>query len=108
MMNQTPKKFLLFLALAISLHCRLHLRHLSAHRHEQSPHHADLDDATVEHTATHYTINSASRVVTTLNVPDVFQATDYTCGPASLTAALNYFHIDQREADLARMAKTNE
>lgn len=48
------------------------------------------------------------RVVTTLNVPDVFQATDYTCGPSSLTAVLNYFHIDQREMDLAKMAKTNE
>jgi uncharacterized protein len=41
-------------------------------------------------------------------VPDVFQATDYTCGPASLTAVLNYFHLDRREAELAKMAKTNE
>lgn len=43
-----------------------------------------------------------------MNVPDVFQATDYTCGPASLTAVLNYFHIDRREAQLAKMAKTNQ
>jgi predicted double-glycine peptidase len=43
-----------------------------------------------------------------LNVPDVFQATPYNCGPSSLTAVLNYFHFDKREAEVAALAKTTE
>lgn len=49
------------------------------------------------------------RVVNLLNVPDVMQATDYTCGPSSLLAVLSYFQSDEdiRESDLAIKAKTN-
>lgn len=57
---------------------------------------AEFEKSQVLHSPNNYQIMADSRVVTTLNVPDVFQATDYTCGPSSLTAVLNYFHIDQR------------
>jgi len=98
---------IILLALVLSAHCRIHLRHLSPHRSHQA-HSSDLDNATVEHSGSYYTINTASRVVKTMNVPDVFQATDYTCGPASMAAVLNFFHMEQREADLAKLAKTND
>lgn len=43
-----------------------------------------------------------------MNVPDVMQATDYTCGPSSATAILNYYGIDDyREMDLAELAETS-
>ncbi len=31
-----------------------------------------------------------------INVPDVMQATDYTCGPSSLSAVLNYYQLVYR------------
>lgn len=37
-----------------------------------------------------------NRVVNLLNVPDVMQATPYTCGPSSLSAVLNYFKLTYR------------
>ncbi len=33
----------------------------------------------------------SNRTVKLLNVPDVLQATEYTCGPSSLSAVLNYY-----------------
>lgn len=51
----------------------------------------------------------SDRVVSLLSVPDVMQATDYTCGPSSLSAVLGYYQYDDwRESDLAQRAKTNE
>ena len=47
------------------------------------------------------------RIVKLMNVPDVMQATDYTCGPSSLEAVLNYFHIVAREQELAKKAETS-
>lgn len=85
------------------------IHHLPLANHRNRPNsQAEFEKASVLHSPEDYQIHADSRVVTTLNVPDVFQATDYTCGPSSLTAVLNYFHIDQREMDLAKMAKTNE
>lgn len=46
--------------------------------------------------------------MTLLNVPDVYQATDYTCGPSSLTAVLSYYgKEDFREMELAKLAQTD-
>ena len=55
------------------------------------------------------TLHLSDRVVSLLNVPDVMQATDYTCGPSSLSAVLGYYQYDDwRESDLAKRAKTTE
>lgn len=60
------------------------------------------------HTPSRYELATKNKTIYLLNVADVFQATDYTCGPASLTAVVNYYGVDRREAELALMAKTNE
>lgn len=36
------------------------------------------------------------------------QATEYTCGPSSLSAVLNYYQLVYRQAELAERAKTDE
>ncbi len=51
----------------------------------------DFDNATVLKDSKYYRIESRNKNVTILNVPDVYQATDYTCGPSSLTAVLSYY-----------------
>lgn len=52
-------------------------------------------------------LSLSDRVVSLLSVPDVMQATDYTCGPSSLSAVLGYYQYDDwRESDLAKRAKT--
>lgn len=38
-----------------------------------------------------------------LNVPDVRQPTDYSCGPTSLQAVLSYYGVDMRVEDLINM-----
>lgn len=41
-----------------------------------------------------------------MNVPDVFQATEHSCGPASLLAVLTYYEIyTHREVEIAKLAK---
>ena len=35
----------------------------------------------------------SDRNVKLLNVPDVMQATDYTCGPSSMVAVLGYYQM---------------
>lgn len=53
-------------------------------------------------------LSLGDRYVKLINVPDVMQATCYTCGPASLLAVLNYYQFfDWRESDLAKIAKTD-
>jgi predicted double-glycine peptidase len=43
------------------------------------------------------TLRLSDREVSLLSVPDVMQATDYTCGPSSLLAVLGYYqHFDLR------------
>jgi predicted double-glycine peptidase len=51
----------------------------------------DFKNATVFKDSKYYMIESDNKNVTVLNVPDVYQATDYTCGPSSLTAVLSYY-----------------
>lgn len=51
----------------------------------------EFEDATVIKDSKNYRIESRTKDVTILNVPDVYQATDYTCGPSSLTAVLSYY-----------------
>ena len=45
-----------------------------------------------------------------LSLPDVMQATDYTCGPASVLSYVTYYQPDNevRELEIAKMAKTDE
>ena len=38
----------------------------------------------------------SNRMIKLLNVPDVIQATEYTCGPSSLSAVLSYYNKDYR------------
>jgi predicted double-glycine peptidase len=55
------------------------------------------------------TLRLSDRTVPLLSVPDVMQATDYTCGPSSLSAVLGYYqYYDWRESELAARAKTTE
>lgn len=42
-----------------------------------------------------------------LNVPDVRQDTDYTCGPSSLQAVLGYYGDEQFESDLAELCHSD-
>lgn len=51
----------------------------------------EFENATVIKDSRNYRIESKTKNVTVLNVPDVYQATDYTCGPSSLTAVLSYY-----------------
>jgi predicted double-glycine peptidase len=52
-------------------------------------------------------IQSKNQNISLLHVPDVYQATDYTCGPSSLTAVLSFYGKEYREMDLANLAKTD-
>jgi predicted double-glycine peptidase len=56
-----------------------------------SPIRGEFDNATVFKDSNNYKLESKTKSVTVLNVPDVYQATDYTCGPSSLTAVLSYY-----------------
>lgn len=49
---------------------------------------------------------SALQPTVMLSLPDVRQATDYTCGPSALQAALAYWGIEVREDELAKAAHT--
>jgi hypothetical protein len=82
---------LLLVAVANS-HIRLH--HFGRDREARTA--SEFDKAIITHTATEYVLSTASRTVHLLNVPDVFQATDYTCGPASLSAVLSYYRVSRR------------
>ena len=69
----------------------------------------EFDNATIIKTNNNLLVQTKSKNISLLNVPDVYQATDYTCGPSSLTAVLSYYgKEDLREMDLAKLAKTDE
>lgn len=69
----------------------------------------EFDNATIIKTNSNLLVQTKSKNISLLNVPDVYQATDYTCGPSSLTAVLSYYgKEDLREMDLAKLAKTDE
>jgi predicted double-glycine peptidase len=53
-------------------------------------------NATIIKTKNYLQLNLKSHSVRLLNVPDVMQATDYTCGPSSLSAVLNYYKLPYR------------
>lgn len=79
---------------------------LSNFRGEEDP---DFDNAVIEKNSTSIQLRLKDRIVYLLNVPDVWQATDYTCGPSSATAILNYYGIDDyRESDISKLAETSE
>jgi predicted double-glycine peptidase len=44
---------------------------------------------------------SGKQAIQLLNVPDIFQATGYTCGPSSLSGVLAYFGYTHRESEIA-------
>jgi predicted double-glycine peptidase len=70
---------------------------------------AEFDNATVLRDSRNYHIQARTKNVTILNVPDVYQATTYTCGPSSLSAVLSYYGKKKiRETYLAELAKTDE
>lgn len=51
----------------------------------------EFDNATIIKTNGNLLVQTMSKNISLLNVPDVYQATDYTCGPSSLTAVLSYY-----------------
>lgn len=51
----------------------------------------EFDNATIIKTNGNLLVQTKSKNISLLNVPDVYQATDYTCGPSSLTAVLSYY-----------------
>ena len=67
----------------------------------------DFDNAYIVHRAGYMELVLKDRIVRLLKVPDVMQATRYTCGPSSLSAVLNYFHVVGRESHLATLANTS-
>ena len=68
----------------------------------------EFDNATIIKTNGNLLVQTKTKKISLLNVPDVYQATDYTCGPSSLTAVLSYYgKEDFREMDLAKLAKTD-
>lgn len=66
----------------------------------------EFANAIITRTSQFYELKLKDRSIKLLNVPDVMQATDYTCGPASLSAVLNYYELVYREAELAKLALT--
>ena len=83
--------------------CRKREMHKSVHIVDD-----EFVNATQLRTKDYLRVTLKSRVLKLLNVPDVMQATDYTCGPSSLSAVLSYYSIIYREMELAKMAKTIE
>lgn len=51
----------------------------------------EFDNATIIKTNGNLLVQTKTKNISLLNVPDVYQATDYTCGPSSLTAVLSYY-----------------
>lgn len=52
--------------------------------------------------------NLTANNTTLLNVPDVRQTTDYSCGPTSLQAVLSYYGSDMRMDQLINMTNSTE
>lgn len=67
----------------------------------------DFINATITKTPNELQLRLKDRIVKLLNVPDVMQATTYTCGPSSLSAVLSYYRLVHRESELAKLAKTD-
>lgn len=51
--------------------------------------------------------SSDGKTIKVINIPDVRQSTEYTCGVSSLQAVLGYWGIEYREGTLAQMACSN-
>lgn len=66
----------------------------------------EFEQANITRAATTTSIVTAQRTISLINVPDVFQSTSYTCGPASLKAVLRYFGLPVRESEIAQKAGT--
>lgn len=70
------------------------LRPLQRFRKQQLKVESIFDNATIEKSSAKMTLHLSDRTVSLLTVPDVMQATDYTCGPSSLSAVLAYYQYD--------------
>lgn len=86
------RSFFVFLSLLLFTPC------LAFKFHQVSPSSAAdtngyFDNAYLIHRNNSLDLILLDRMVRLLNVPDVMQATDYTCGPSSLSAVLNYYQI---------------
>ncbi len=53
-----------------------------------------------------YNVNTPYRVLQLVNVPDVIQSTNYTCGPVAMQSVLNYFLLEARESEVMQAAGT--
>lgn len=87
----------IFLIVLLSLTCISQstgaIRHIKRTRNSNERPQSIFDKATIEKTQKGTKLYLADRVVSLLNVPDVMQATDYTCGPSSLEAVLGYYDL---------------
>lgn len=64
----------------------------------------DFVNATLTRTFSTLQLVTKSKIINLLNVPDVRQATYYTCGPSSLQAVLMYYGMEEIESEIAEMA----
>lgn len=58
----------------------------------------DFANATLIRSFTTLQLVTKSKIINLINLPDVRQATDYTCGPSSLQAVLMYYGEEVRES----------
>lgn len=61
----------------------------------------DFFNATMIRTYDTFKIITKSKTINLINLPDVRQATDYTCGPSALQSVLMFYGEEVREDKLA-------
>lgn len=54
-----------------------------------------------------FKITTKTKIINLINLPDVRQATDYTCGPSALQSVLMFYGEDLREGELAEKADSD-